>query len=597
MNNKDNKTPGFEDQIRNKMDELASSVDCFDKISKRAFPDNSSSSFDSEFTVSSVENITGKKKISRFMPAAALAAAAAVCLVALPRSERFMDFYSSLGDSKNETFRELVSELNEETTANTYTYFDCSLDEYIRYDRLITPLYSCPFENSDKDDINVRIYVRLHENTPTNQIYAVEYEGEYEDNNIIAVADSHAKFTDEELEKFSSSGRYSVSNHLSGNTVTDHSGYFTINGYTSMAAGFSCNCIYKHDGMIYDLSNELLYSSTMDEDAPSPYFYDLFSTYVSASSEDSVTENRFDISLFDEIWDNSVYYNGSSAMPDESSSVFTYTELHVNPESTAAGNTAVKFVYPFISATEDYRYSDMSGLSIDLELAGNNRLGSSGNIIPPLDPSLRDTFRIYAPASAEKLDISTSDGRLEYGFTTEKFSSETTYISAYGANGNYYKYRQQHLQEQEAQKIAEEVSANMKAAEEEAANRIAAEEEAAAREAVYNAEKAKELAEEEAANRIAAEEEAAARDAVYNANKAKELAEESQLNAETELLRREISELEIAIETKKKQLSSTSDQTDIDQLKAEIEMDMTRLSLCQTQLQESLQKSLEDTTQ
>ncbi len=576
MNNKDNKTPGFEDQIRNKMDELASSVDCFDKISKRAFPDNSSSSFDSEFTVSSVENITGKKKISRFMPAAALAAAAAVCLVALPRSERFMDFYSSLGDSKNETFRELISELNEETTANTYTYFDCSLDEYIRYDRLITPLYSCPFENSDKDDINVRIYVRLHENTPTNQIYAVEYEGEYEDNNIIAVADSHAKFTEEELENFSSSGRYSVSNHLSGNTVTDNSGYFTVSGYTSMAAGFSCNCIYKHDGMIYDLSNEFLYCSTMDEDAPSPYFYDLFST-TNLTSGDSTTSGNFDISLFDEIWDNSVYYNGSSAMPDEGSSVFTYMELHVTPESTAVGNTAVKFVYPFISATEDYRYSDMSGLSIDLELAGNNRLGSSGNIIPPLDPSLRDTFRIYAPASAEKLDISTSDGRIEYGFTTEKFSSDTTYISAYGANGNYYKYRQKHLQEQEAQKIAEEVSANMKAAEEEAANRIAAE--------------------EEAANMKAAEEEAAARDAVYNAEKAKELAEESQLNAETELLRREITELEIAIETKKKQLSSTSDQTDIDQLKAEIEMDMARLSLCQTQLQELLQKSLEETTQ
>lgn len=443
MNNKDNKTSGFEDEIRNKMDELASSVDCFDKISKRAFPENSSSSFDSEFTVSSVENVTGKKKISRFMPAAALAAAAAVCLVALPRSESFMDFYSSLGDSENASFRDLISEIREETASGSYTYFDCSLKDYVRYDRLITPLYDCPFEASDKDDINVRIYVKLHGNTPTNQIYAVEYEGGYEDNNIIAAADSHAKFTNEELEGFSTSGMYTVTNGLGG-ALEASNGYFTLNGYeTGAVAGVSYNCIYKHEGDIYDLSNELIYCSTDAAQTGSSYFYDVRS--VSKGTDQSTVSDE----IFSGFWDNSVYYNGSSAMPDKSYSEFTHAEMFGNIND----KFSVNFVYPYISASEDYRYSDMSGNTLSITVTGEDNAEASGKLLPPLEPSLRDTFRIYVPKTASNLMVYSADGRLEYGYTSEKFASEQTTISAYGANGNYYAYQQAKALEEKSNEV------------------------------------------------------------------------------------------------------------------------------------------------
>ena len=52
----------FEELLKSKMNELSDSVNCFDKISAKAFPDKQEDFSDSELTVSDLENITGKRK-------------------------------------------------------------------------------------------------------------------------------------------------------------------------------------------------------------------------------------------------------------------------------------------------------------------------------------------------------------------------------------------------------------------------------------------------------------------------------------------------------------------------------------------------------
>ena len=56
----------FEKHLKEKMNELSSSVKCFDKISSRAFPEKDSDFSDSECTVIDLENVTGRHRAAPF---------------------------------------------------------------------------------------------------------------------------------------------------------------------------------------------------------------------------------------------------------------------------------------------------------------------------------------------------------------------------------------------------------------------------------------------------------------------------------------------------------------------------------------------------
>ena len=152
--------PVFENELRDKMKELSSNVDCFDKISARAFPEKDSDFSDSEFTVSDLENVTGKHRAAPVLKWIAAAAAVVICVGVLPKTAFVQDFLSNFRKDGDDKYRQIVSEILSETEEHTYDIYDMTLKEYIAYDILVDPLYRSPFEDSDNEDIRVRFFVR-----------------------------------------------------------------------------------------------------------------------------------------------------------------------------------------------------------------------------------------------------------------------------------------------------------------------------------------------------------------------------------------------------------------------------------------------------
>ncbi|MBQ8296532.1 MAG: hypothetical protein IJX77_01975 [Ruminococcus sp.] len=423
MKDNDIRNSEFEDVLRSKMDELASSVDCFDKISKRAFPQQSSEYSDSEFIVSDLENVTGKRKFSRFIPAVAIAAAAAVCVFVLPKNESFMNFvYSNIGQSDKDVFRGIISEIKEETEAYNYSSYDFTLDEYIRNDVLITPLFSCPFEDTNKDNINVRIYVKMCGETPTNQVYAVEYEGDYEDNNFIAAAESKAKFTAQELENFEELASYNLSpltNHDSfgtkGASITDS------DGEPITMAAFNYNCFFKSGEEIYELNNQIIYYHKNSDTEDSEYLYDMIPQYTQ-----SYKQGEFDESNFNDPWENVVYYSGNSAEADEKQSSFTKTDFIADTYDGEAAPFTL-WLFPFAEVHQDIANADMTDTHITVT-ADNS--GDQGSILPPLIPSLREMFRIYVPDCGESFTVTSENEKLNLCYPYSYISDANYVITA-----------------------------------------------------------------------------------------------------------------------------------------------------------------------
>lgn len=147
----------FEKILKEKMNELSASVDCFDKISARAFPEKDSDFSECGFTVSDLENVTGKRRFPPVLRWVSAAAAIVLCIGVIPKTA----IINSLRDpaeksSGKSTYTRLLSEIKDETQSGSYYICDLSLDDYISRDVLVTPLYSCPFEESN-EDMNVRL--------------------------------------------------------------------------------------------------------------------------------------------------------------------------------------------------------------------------------------------------------------------------------------------------------------------------------------------------------------------------------------------------------------------------------------------------------
>lgn len=414
MKNDEIRNSEFEETLKNKMDELASSVDCFDKISKRAFPEPNTEYSDSEFTICDLDNVTGKKNNFRFMSFAAIAAAFVLCLFFLPKNESFMNFlYSNIGiGSDKKAFRELISEIKEETADGSYIYYDCTLEEYIDNDILINPIYRCPFEQSEKDNLNVRIYVKTHNGVPTNQVYAIEYKGNYNDNNFVAAADSKAKFSDDDLltigEKIPKLTNSSYFNFpLSSNIFhNSNSSLFNEQGQRQSVGGFSYNCYYKVENEIYSLQNEIIYSeNSTDENL---CYFDICSVRVNSDNSSSDYSENI-ISQLQSSWNNIIYYDGNSAKSNGSQTRFIQADLDysLNSDANTLPVSTVFCTTPFKYSSIETICADISNIKINVTDYATSELRSS--VMPPLNPALRTSFRIYLGYSLSNLNVSCTD--------------------------------------------------------------------------------------------------------------------------------------------------------------------------------------------
>ena len=342
----------FEKLLKDKMNELSSSVDCFDKISARAFPETDSDFSDSEFTVRDLENVTGRRKTVPVLKWTAVAAAVVLFVGILPRTAFVQEFISNIGKDNDSQYRSILAEISEENLEHTYKIYDMPLKEYIEKDVLYTPYYSCPFYEDVKDDINVRVYIRMYNDLPTNQIYAVEYAGDYDKNNILAVADSKAKFTDADFEKIGATEvlddvlTKSIVNKVFFGTKRDD--VVDSDDQKVIAASFMYDHVFKYNDNVDLLHTEVLYCNYLNDNRK--YFYDMA---VTAIDEESGQRYRFEMPDEKEMWNCSVYFNGTSVMPEENHSLFTRRNYFTKSVYDEGNGSSLSYYKPYANVVDD----------------------------------------------------------------------------------------------------------------------------------------------------------------------------------------------------------------------------------------------------
>ncbi len=308
----------FEELLKSRMDELAESVDCFDKISERVFPADNEDFSESGFTVTDLETVpTGTKK-HHIIRWTALAGAAAAAIFLLPKTgipQRALMKLSN--NSPDNCYESVLEEIETQTKNDSYYVMDIPLEYYIENGILVTPLMSCPFEESERDDANVRLYIRQIDGWDTNQVYAVEYLGTYSESNIVAAAKSKYSFTPEEIAQ--KLPELADTQELAGTSA--YANFFggeegVLNGSDGNGvslASFEYYSVIKDESGIRRLKTEALYGKQSRFGEEPEYFYDIIN---------HIPDGEPAIPEADKMWEESVYFNGNSAFPEKSGSVY-----------------------------------------------------------------------------------------------------------------------------------------------------------------------------------------------------------------------------------------------------------------------------------
>lgn len=404
----------IEKTIKNKMSELSSSVNCFDKISSKSFTEKNQDFSENGFAVYDLENITGKSKKPLFLKLIATMVAFLICIIAFPKTSVFDNLIASLGQSPEKIYSHIIEEIFKETSENTYKIYDMPIENYLKYDTLVTPFYSCPFNDCEKTDINVRIFVRTYNNIPTNQIYAVEYTGEYKKSNFIAVADTKAKFTNDELEKLMVSDESQtddsiIYSDIQTNLVTSEDS-FEENIFS--LASFEYNNIFKSDDNIYLYSSKILYY--LNDKNKGTYYYDIY------NSPDSECE-----------WNNSICFDGFASIQERNKSLFSYKELFTDFESS---NDILS--YNCITLPESFTENNNSLINqIDFytfEINGEN----INTMAVPYDNDVLRTLKIYFLQS-ETISYSESSPEIKITSSNTKYAENILYEQDFDSTESY----------------------------------------------------------------------------------------------------------------------------------------------------------------
>jgi len=392
----------FEKMLKEKMNGLSANVDCFDKIAARAFPDKSEDFSDSELTVNELENITGKHRRLPVLKWVSVAAALVLVAGVLPKTIMMSNLKQRLMHKQDKTtYRELLSEIKSETENGSYTILDLPLDEYIANDVLITPFYSCPFGSSSKNNMNVRLYIRTVGDVWTNQIYAVEYSGEYSESSIVATASSKADFSDKEIEKLtneqiknvsSTAGMAAASELFSadGNNLIDE------NGDAVTAADFSGTVIYKSGDDICTVYFDTLYyhNGAMENGS---YYYDTHTDcYV-----DGVLDASYIIPEND--WKCSVNLNNNDAFPGSSGSAFERAELFSDANPFMISDNIFR-IEPFAKSYAEQMLTDDKKLDLFLtrQTVSSIPFEPTAEISVPEYEAFQKTTSVFFPTTIQK---------------------------------------------------------------------------------------------------------------------------------------------------------------------------------------------------
>lgn len=416
--NRNNAEAEFEKELKKKMSDLSSNVDCFGKISARAFPERDQDFSDSELTVSDLENITGKHRAVPLLKWISAAAAAVVCIGVLPKTAFVQNFLCDLGRDNNKQYRALISEIKSETDMNTYKVYDMPLSDYIADDILVTPLYNCPFEDENPDEVNVRVYVRMFQECPTNQIYAVEYAGDFDDGNFLAAAGSKAKFTDKDFDVFNNKCVFGNNNEaynaVSRSFSSNKYGNITdSDGRVVKAASFTYNQIFKDESGVRALQTQVVYSTVPDDEER--YYYDTLTT-----AYDKQNDSFNAVNLPDEakLWKCSLNFDGSDAMPKTRSEYFERKDFF-GDVTEADSQFPFSWYEPYTLAEGAVIDDEIQTLEIDRSESTEGETGfkltdtapifsfsltsqddnadGSGILKTPADSMMKQTLRIYIP--------------------------------------------------------------------------------------------------------------------------------------------------------------------------------------------------------
>ncbi|WP_294752549.1 hypothetical protein [uncultured Ruminococcus sp.] len=380
----------LEKELKERMNGLSARVNCFEKISERAFPSNET---DFEVVVSDVENVSGRFKSAPVLKIAAAAAAAVAIIAVIPRTAAFQNFLADVNEKRDTDFYSIVREIETETKTNTYRTYDIALSDYAKYNIMVNPFCKCPFRiDEETPDARVRLFVRTYNDVQTDQMYAVEYSGEYKNKNFIAAAETAVKFTDEELasvgmydmydnykEDVSSSEtffRSIVDNTVENNFFTDRYGEMTgENGTQLTAAAYSFYSTYKSENEVARYGTEIIYFKNDDD---TTYYYD-----ISVGSDHEIT------------WERSLYTDDSSALPtDEANDISMFRKIDIDEGSYEVSDSTRnnKFGYyePYNSSESPAADDNFNTLKIVYNAFDRP-------FVTPLSQEGKSSLRIYIP--------------------------------------------------------------------------------------------------------------------------------------------------------------------------------------------------------
>lgn len=414
----------LEQLLKSKMDEMADSVDCFDKISERVFPADNEDFSESGFTVTDLETVSTDTKRHRIIKWTALAGAAAAAIFLLPKTgiprRAFMLFNNN---SARCGYEAILGEIESQTNDGSYYTIDVPLEYYIENDILVTPLMSCPFEENDKDDAKVRLYIKQIDGWDTNQVYAVEYLGTYSENNIVAAAKSRYTVTEEDIaqgltepadtQNLAESSAYSCFSGGKEGVLTD------IDGNAVSLASFEYNSVVKDESGIRRLKTEVLYGNRSGFGKEPDYFYDIIT---------HIPDGEAAIPEADKMWEMSVYFNGNSAFPKETGSVYTREALF---KADIAEDTGV-LDYVEMPVSEDWL--PLLGVDTGLRASALQNLISSVNCPANLSAAINlklyfslDTMLAFDDSVVELVDCSGSAAVAVYEYSAYEINEETAY--------------------------------------------------------------------------------------------------------------------------------------------------------------------------
>ena len=430
MNSKDHNTEQeAEKKLKDAMDELSSSVNCFDRIAARAFSEEDEDFCESGSVVRGTETMSGTRRALPVLRITAIAAAAALCIGVLPKSPLVRDFLSGFGEDKK-VYRELTAEISRETSGEGFRVYDMPLEEYISNDVMITPLFPCPFSKGSGQDTNVRIFIKMCGDMPTNEVFAVEYAGTYTESNFIAVADSGVRMSGEDIRAGEDMMKGDI-NPDSDFLNKSLSSIFSTDSGNTAAASFTYPCVYKKGKTIYPVLTDVVCYAAGDELPAEHYGYDM-SARIYDSGEAFTLPER------DKAWAEAVCYDESRAVPEKNGSDF---ERAVFTESESQ--------LPYVEMFWGLEEPVYAGISNYFEMGIIT--GSSEDVkysvpMPYAEAALR-TFRVYSTYTEMFSDktafvrVNTDDGKETYLDLPDSDSSITfvgTSTDIIGGSDEYF---------------------------------------------------------------------------------------------------------------------------------------------------------------